>query len=536
MNQSQTLDGLGNFSTFDDDGDEQTRTVNAANEITDIDGAAGWVSPEYDAAGNIIFAPKSGDETTGLHFVRDAWNRQVAVYEDDGDGVYEPGTDDSLIAEYEFDGANRRIEKTLADGTTTEFYYNRQWQLLEEVETPASYPTSPASITQYVWSPRYIDAPIVRFHDGNGDGDLFDAGDTTLYYTGDANFNVTATIDAATGDVVNRYAYSAYGEATVYEDDWDVVGVPAEDGPLYCGYFFDAETGNSRVRTREYITCLSTFDIPDPIKYKSKDFNLYRYGRRKGIRNQEPLFCPFVTTGRGLMLHETLQHIGRRWAVGVRLHRASGAALAQAAHGARVTEQIGQRGMGIDHRVAPPGVRADDDCSALLQVAHDVADVFVGHGHFEPHDGFQQNDARLAEPFLKGIACRIAEGQLVRARFMDLAAEDRDPHMHQREAQRAAAFALFGEHFDGRGQKLLGQLDVGTDGDDDRFRPHPLPVSQWERGVLFAEWFHPDAELGREHLPGDVAMALARDFDRPLDGLAITNARFVDADVQLKVS
>ena len=73
FDQDWTLDGLGNFSSFNDDGTSQNRTVNEANQIQTISG--GWVSPEYDAAGNMIFAPKSGDETTGLHFVRDAWNR-----------------------------------------------------------------------------------------------------------------------------------------------------------------------------------------------------------------------------------------------------------------------------------------------------------------------------------------------------------------------------------------------------------------------------------------------------------------------------
>ena len=132
------------------------------------------------------------------------------------------------------------------------------------------------AVNQYVWSPRYIDAPVARFHDGNGDGDLLDAGDNIRYYTGDANHNVTATIDAATGDVVNRYVYSAYGEVTVYTRRGRIRPPPPNDGPLYCGYFFDAETGNYQVRNREYVTCLSTFDMTDPVGYKG-GINLYAY-------------------------------------------------------------------------------------------------------------------------------------------------------------------------------------------------------------------------------------------------------------------
>ena len=284
FDQSWTLDGLGNFLTFDDDGTSQNRTVNAANQIQTISGS--WVSPEYDAAGSLIFAPKSGDETTGLHFVRDAWNRLTAVYEDDGDGVYEPSTDDALVAQHEFDGQNRRIEKTFADDTRVEYFYNQQWQLLEEWSV--DYQGATRAVNQYLWSPRYIDAPVVRFHDGNGEGDLLDAGDSTYYYAGDANFNVTATIDAATGDVVNRYAYSAYGEPTVYSPTWTSPTGATEDGPLYCGYWFDSETGNFQVRARGYVTCLSTFDATDPLVYRGGDFNLYAYCGNEPLNHTDP--------------------------------------------------------------------------------------------------------------------------------------------------------------------------------------------------------------------------------------------------------
>ena len=35
------------------------------------------------------------------------------------------------------------------------------------------------------------------------------------YYTGDANFNVTAAIDVATGDIVERYVHTPYGKEFV---------------------------------------------------------------------------------------------------------------------------------------------------------------------------------------------------------------------------------------------------------------------------------------------------------------------------------
>ena len=51
------------------------------------------------------------------------------VYVDDGDGLYEPGTDDALLAEYEYDGANRRIEKEVSEagGGPTHTHYHRSF-------------------------------------------------------------------------------------------------------------------------------------------------------------------------------------------------------------------------------------------------------------------------------------------------------------------------------------------------------------------------------------------------------------------------
>ena len=35
----------------------------------------------------------------------------------------------------------------------------------------------------YLWDPRYVDAPVVRFHDANTDGDYLDSGDNVPYYS-----------------------------------------------------------------------------------------------------------------------------------------------------------------------------------------------------------------------------------------------------------------------------------------------------------------------------------------------------------------
>jgi RHS repeat-associated protein len=214
---------------------------------------------QSDDAGNMTTL-KSGDGA-----IYDAWNRLVEV--DDGE---------TTVARYEYDGLNRRIQKDPGETSLTvaNYYYNQNWQLIEERDVGTS---GPEKIDQYVWSARYIDSPIFRFHDGNGDGDMLDAVDNYRYFTTDANHNVTATIDIVTWSVVNRYSYTPYGEATEYDDDWSNPDVPAADGPLYCGYFFDSETSLYQVRNRYYDPTLERFINRDPIGYRGGDVNLYRY-------------------------------------------------------------------------------------------------------------------------------------------------------------------------------------------------------------------------------------------------------------------
>ena len=130
---------------------------------------------------------------------------------------------------------------------------------------------------QYVWDLSYVDSPVVCYHDATSNGSYSDTGDSILYYTSDANHNVTAAINASDGSLAARYVYAPYGQPTAYSGTWTNAAAPTSDGPLYCGYWFDAETGNYLARNREFITVVSTWDVRDPLGYAAGDDNLYRY-------------------------------------------------------------------------------------------------------------------------------------------------------------------------------------------------------------------------------------------------------------------
>ena len=92
-------------------------------------------------------------------------------------------------------------------------YYSDQWQVLEERNSAsAAYATH-----QYVWSPVYVDAMVLRDRDANAsnDGVL----EERLYVTHDANFNVTALVDTG-GVVQERFIYDPYGTRSVLDANW----------------------------------------------------------------------------------------------------------------------------------------------------------------------------------------------------------------------------------------------------------------------------------------------------------------------------
>jgi len=148
-----------------------------------------------------------------------------------------------VIARYEYDGANRRVKKCFdADAPADpngidsyrHFYYNAAWQVVE-TRLSSSENTDPNTLDpeyQYVWSMRYIDAPILRDENKDGDGDCVDGDDERIYYITDANMNVTALTDV--NNVLERYVYDAYGNATVLDADFsaDADGVSDYANPI----------------------------------------------------------------------------------------------------------------------------------------------------------------------------------------------------------------------------------------------------------------------------------------------------------------
>ncbi len=242
---------------------------------------AATIDPVHDLAGNMTTMPQPKDATKKLDLKYDAWNRVVEVKNENG----------TVVTINEYDGLNRRIVRveTGGSGNLRHFYYNRQWQVLEE-KVEVSGAINPNPLALYIYHPYYVDAIAKRYYDANTDGDVIDPGDGINYYLQDANFNVTAVTDN-TGTVVERYAYTPYGEVTVLNPDFSAVtgNVSAISNELlYTGRRLDPETGLQLNRNRFYHAPLGRWVNRDPIGYGG-GYNLYGYVGGQPTRYFDPL-------------------------------------------------------------------------------------------------------------------------------------------------------------------------------------------------------------------------------------------------------
>ncbi len=277
--ETWTLDSLGNNLGAGD--------YNLANEETPDTGSSG-----YDAAGNMITL-RSGNSA-----IYDAWNRMTKVTTGSGENL-------TILQQNVYDGTNRRIQiytsfsgNPPVAGTVDDDYYAGQQVIQSNTTTGGAADGG----YQMIWSPRYIDAPIFRDKLTTDRSGIQVA--ERVFYTADANYNVTGLVKYNTGteewEVVERYTYTPYGVVTVRAGDtWNAItGNASQENNtiLYTGRTVDLATGGLQnvdlaaglmyYRARFYDAALERFINRDPIGY---DVNLYRYCQNNSIEFTDPL-------------------------------------------------------------------------------------------------------------------------------------------------------------------------------------------------------------------------------------------------------
>lgn len=278
--QCWTLDTTGNWSQFgqDDMGAgtwdlQQERAASTVNEITDITEQAGpsWVTPAYDAAGNMTTVPAPADPSTSFTASFDSWNRLVKL----ADGAetiqvygYDPRRFLSLRHDY--------VDGTISD--TRHFYYSQRWQCLEE---RIDVTVSPGS--HYVWSAQHPDALVLRDRDSANTGDF----DERLYSVIDANRNTTALV-TVDGTVQERHVYSAYGVPSFLDGSFNAESSTPYSWPsLFGGCVYSYLSQVYLARLRHYLSGLGTWMQRDVLGYRDST-DLYEYVASTPLTKTDP--------------------------------------------------------------------------------------------------------------------------------------------------------------------------------------------------------------------------------------------------------
>jgi RHS repeat-associated protein len=226
----------------------QARTHDAQNRVTSV-GGTGLL---HDANGNLT------QDQDGRTLVWDAWNRLAAIQ-----------SGGTPLVSYAYDALSRRVSETRS-GVTTSLYYSADGQMLEEQ-------VGGAMAARYVWSPLEADVLVLR-QVPEAEGFLA-AASARQWALQDANGNVTG-LTGDLGAVQERYSYTAYGQAAVWDGSWNGRTSSNFDWRYYHqGLRRETVAEYDHAWFRVYSPSLMRFVSQDPIGFAGGDPNLYRaYG------------------------------------------------------------------------------------------------------------------------------------------------------------------------------------------------------------------------------------------------------------------
>jgi RHS repeat-associated protein len=127
----------------------------------------------------------------------------------------------------------------------------------------------------------YIDEPITMTTAGG-------TGSAIYYYHTNNMYNVRALTDSS-GNVVERYRYSAYGAVTIFDDQGNQIARSAYGNRyMFQGRRLDEATGLYYHRNRYYSAALGRFVTRDPMGYVD-GYNLYQYAGSYPTTASDPM-------------------------------------------------------------------------------------------------------------------------------------------------------------------------------------------------------------------------------------------------------
>jgi RHS repeat-associated protein len=238
---------------------EQSRVHDRGNRLTQIEDNPNAMI--LDRAGRMCqMSPDAAGNWTGkLELTWDAWSRITSVKNN--------GT---VVGTYEYDGLTRRITRTVSS-VKTHSYYNQVWRPLEERKG-----TQTSASMHYLWGARHRDDLVRR--DRVTSGTTFNE---TRYVLMD--YFSPAAITDATGAVIERYSFSAFGVRRILAPDWTARTTSESVFEFgFQGQFLDTESGLINYGYRYFTPHLGRWTCKDPIEEQGGP-NLYGFLMNDGV-------------------------------------------------------------------------------------------------------------------------------------------------------------------------------------------------------------------------------------------------------------
>ena len=176
-------------------------------------------------------------------------------------------TNGSNTYSYKYNADGIRTSKTV-NGTTTEFFLNGSQILAQKTG----------------------DSVMRFFYDSTGKRVGFANGTMLFYYLYNVQGDVIAIVRAATGQIVAKYSYDAWGKCTVTNAAGYAVG---DKNPFrYRGYYYDTETGlyylNSRYYNPEFGRFINVDSELAGVGGTTQGYNLFAYCFNNPVNMSDP--------------------------------------------------------------------------------------------------------------------------------------------------------------------------------------------------------------------------------------------------------
>lgn len=169
------------------------------------------------------------------------------------------------IAQYAYDALGRRIAKTVGGATTA--YVHDIGDLRDVTTHDRLLEFEDGALSKRWLHGQNIDEPVA--YEAYG-ADATPGAGTAYSLHADRQGSVIAVTDQATGTLVARYRFDAFGQRE------EVLATVAQDIG-FTGREYDAESGLYHFRARAYDPAAGRFIQSDPLGFAAGDLNLYAY-------------------------------------------------------------------------------------------------------------------------------------------------------------------------------------------------------------------------------------------------------------------